>query len=36
MQSVNEVQPVCIILQKKENSTKTLTWKLVPDPFAKN
>ena len=37
MQSVNEIRPVYIMLQKKKalskNSTKTATWKLVPGPF---
>ena len=40
-QSVNEIWPVYVISQRKkisEDSTKTVTWKLVPGPFefAKN
>ena len=41
-QSVNEIWPVYVLLQKKKfhwkNSKKTATWKLVPGPFviAKN
>ena len=36
-QSANEIWPAYVVLQKKKNlsknSTKTVTWKLVPGPF---